>query len=293
LTGELHRTTGGARRFGELRSLLHGEPSQIAWEEICELVDGWDSAAELREVVLPYALRAMVGWPDELRAPPPHAREAIIAGNPTPSVALCVELSLAYSYFLVNQRMTNRSLSALAQSEWVGWSVESLELTSHPIGDSGILSLAESRWLGNLRSIKLGYTCVSHEGLRALICAPRLERLYELVASNLDLTDEVLEAVSAGGARERLRVLDLSSNKLTSRGVRALARSRAARRLEVLDLSFNQLTDEAAFELANSEHVRGVRRLVLDYNDISLSGWRALVHSPNFRGAQISCYPTR
>ena len=41
--------------FGDLRSLLHGEPDEHRFENLCHMIDRWPDPSR-REVAIPYAI---------------------------------------------------------------------------------------------------------------------------------------------------------------------------------------------------------------------------------------------
>ncbi len=41
--------------FGELRSLLHGEPDEHRFEALCQMIDVWPDPSR-REVAIPYSI---------------------------------------------------------------------------------------------------------------------------------------------------------------------------------------------------------------------------------------------
>ncbi|MEO1268552.1 MAG: ribosomal protein L7/L12 [Myxococcota bacterium] len=79
-----------------LRDILHREPSESVWDELCALLDRWP--LEHKTVALDYALPHLEMWPDALRPPPHRWRLAYLEGTPP----LGWELARTYDVVLID-----------------------------------------------------------------------------------------------------------------------------------------------------------------------------------------------
>ena len=75
-------------RFGELRSLVNGEPSEEAWDAICAILEDEDDD-RVREELSPYLEHHLADWPDEIRVVPAPWYFAILAGEQCVPARLC------------------------------------------------------------------------------------------------------------------------------------------------------------------------------------------------------------
>ena len=82
--------------FGDLRSLLHAEPGDEVWQTLCRALDDYSDSEPLEELVLPYCLRVLMRWPQQVaRQAPARWAQGLLAGQPPPPIlALCTHLNL-------------------------------------------------------------------------------------------------------------------------------------------------------------------------------------------------------
>ena len=181
--------------FGDIRSILHQEPSQETWQALCEAIDGYTGSEPLEEVVLPYCVGVLDGWPEEVeRAAPYHWGEPLLGSEVPPQLVLCTALNL----------------------EW-----------GPPVGPDGARALASSPLLGGLRHLSLKDCDILDEGAQALASSPQLGNLRTLNLMRTSLTAAGVEALAQSPHLVNLRVLRLSDD-LGPRAIEALAASRDA-----------------------------------------------------------------
>ncbi len=91
----------GNPRFERLRALVYAQPSAEAWDELCELLDGWSQADGLEEALV-YAEPLLQRWPTALRQPPPYwdhddvRRRLTVQLQPLEAAALSLEREIVW-----------------------------------------------------------------------------------------------------------------------------------------------------------------------------------------------------
>ena len=215
-------------RFGDVRSILHGEPSQQGWQALCEALDAYQGAEPLEEVVLPYCLQALQGWPPEIeRWVPPRWDEMLFEEQGPPELILCTHLELHDYHVGDRGNIGDGDVRALAASPHLA-QLQHLDLSSNYIGDQGVEALAASAHLTRLQYLDLADNHIGSGGARALAASPNLASL---------------------------RHLDLYGNRIGDEGARALASSPHLASLQHLNLHSNGIEDEGAAALAASPHL--------------------------------------
>ena len=81
--------------FGDIRSILHGEPGEEAWWSLCWAIREYDGEVLMAEVVLPYCLGVLQSWPGEVaRAAPGDWKRALLRNQGPPALTLCTHVTL-------------------------------------------------------------------------------------------------------------------------------------------------------------------------------------------------------
>lgn len=80
--------------FGDVRAVVHGSSTHVAWADLCLLVEGADPKT-YRARLEPYLLDTLSGWPDEVRVAPVRWLSAACRGEDTPWLALARRLHLS------------------------------------------------------------------------------------------------------------------------------------------------------------------------------------------------------
>ena len=205
--------------FGDIRSLLHGEPDQQAWETLCQALEQYRGEEPLEEVVLPYCARALKGWPEHIeRQAPLHWVEAMLLGEEVAMLSLCTHMNL------YDHGIGDEGVAALAASPHLT-QLQHLDLSDTNIYEEGALALALSPHLARLQHLNLGYNGIGDEGARALAASPHLAQLKHLELYDNDIGDEGAAALAASPHLAQLQHLDLSGNDIGDEGARALAAS--------------------------------------------------------------------
>lgn len=145
-------------KFGDLRSLVHADPTPQSWIALCAEVRRWP-AEQFHDEFKPYVLHALERWPDRLRVMPPDWIRHLIEGRgqgwhvtsmvrslaisrPTPSADLAAWQATAIT----------PQLTRLAQHDWSSLRDLSLEL---PMSVAGWRALTQAPWFRALHSLSL------------------------------------------------------------------------------------------------------------------------------------------
>jgi uncharacterized protein (TIGR02996 family) len=155
-----------------------------------------------------------------------------------------------------------------------------LELEYPNMGDAGMAELAQSPYLGNLRTLRIvsAYSDWHHRhiggaGARSLAESPTLSRLEELDLTYNAVDETGIWPLSRSQNVLHMRKLKLSGNQLYNGGAVALASSPYLTRLEELDLGSNEIGDEGIEALAASPVLASVTVLDLSSHHIIGQNW--------------------
>jgi uncharacterized protein (TIGR02996 family) len=176
------------------------------------------------------------------------AEAARLGGSPYLEGVRCL---VVHPFDIHNQADGDLFLGALAGSPHIRF-LEKLHLPVLRGGPRGAFALAESEYLGNLRSLNLRGHLIRHTGLIALLESPRLPCLEVLFLSGYRSSDQAM-----------------TMPNIESEGAVRLARCPGAARLRSLVLFQNRLNDEALHALANSPYLDGLTSLGLDLHENS------------------------
>jgi uncharacterized protein (TIGR02996 family) len=153
-----------------------------------------------------------------------------------------------------------------------------------------VTALAESRYLGGLRTLSVTYRYPSAKALAALFAAA--PNLCDLAVHDAPLTN--VRDLWRRGAPPRLRRLELVHCRMTDQAAEQLATSPAMERLEVLRMDLNDLSRRAAEAIAGSDCLCGLRELSLAGASLGDHGVVALARSPTLRNLRVlnltGCY---
>lgn len=146
-------------KFGDLRSLVHADPSPQSWIALCAEVRRWP-AEQFHDEFKPYVLHALTRWPDRLRVMPPdwithliegrgqgwHVTSMIRSLHLTRHAPQKVDLPAWQATHITPQ------LARLAQHDWSSLHDLTLEL---PLSVAGWRALTQAPWLRALHSLSL------------------------------------------------------------------------------------------------------------------------------------------
>lgn len=316
--------------FGEIRSLLHQPPSSHSWVSLCEALRAMP-ADERLDQALSYAESILSRWPDHLRLMPERWMDTI---GPVPSLeelhpAAPLARALVFDVLddarideiLLSELVSPLHIISFESSSGFGQRARArlttlvhspyldalahLSLWGRHLRASGIMALADARWLEQLRSLNLGANYIGDEGLRELLSwtEGRLSGLETLFLAHSDLSDAGARAlayadldglrylelgenfIGAQGALTLVNALNFTSlealmlprNAIGDAGAIALSRAHSMRRLKALDLCHNELTDLGIIALAKSPHLGALVHLDLEGSRITDQGATALV----------------
>ena len=141
--------------------------------------------------------------------------------------------------------------------------LEQLDVSDNPLRVEGILALAESGILRDLRVLKLANTLPGVPGIRKLTETRGLSGVRSLDLSANRLGPVAVKLLAEAGTTRGLRVLNMANNPVGNDGAAALAQSRTLANLLELDLGDAEVTDVGALALAESPYLGNLLRLNL------------------------------
>lgn len=283
--------------FGEVRSVLQGQPNKKSWAKLCDLLDGFDPH-ELDDMILPYVEGASRRWPAALCVTPKRWITRALGGQEVPFWSVARALDLSNAYLSEAQTM---SLLASDRLEHI----QLLIMDSNRIGPQGAEALGRSSSLRALTSLRLGFNGIGDQGWASLVKAPFLATLQHLSLEDNNLTGDSVKLLVKQPWVDRLVSLDLRRNKLGAEAMTMLAsaslfelkrlnmdRNHLAYMsrlhtfegfecLERLDMTSANLTDKGLESLAQCQWLSTVEVLDISGNSkITRKGLGALVDSP-------------
>ena len=230
--------------FGELRSALHGEPSEEGWARLCAAADAWDDD-RFADEALGYVLEELEDWPDAFREAPPEWCEMAREGRFASKLAL----ACMFPEVTLDDDLFAKWLDAPAMR-----SVHTLELKGIE-GHELIERLAEGSELRRVKKIDLENSSIGLEGFRKLV---ESEHLTQMEWFNVGWTG-------------------LSSDEA---GV--LMGAAPWRDLEYLHIEGNGIYEQGGVALVTSPHLVSLKRLRLGWNDIGDATCKALASGAIF-----------
>ena len=176
-----------------------------------------------------------------------------------------------------NGQITSDGVRAVAESPFVG-GLRSLDLSGNDVNDHGVRAIIDSRSLLGLQSLKLAGNHIGDAGVVALTASPLLPRLLKHDA-RLDLRRNTIGpagAVALAACPEMIAAvaLDLTGNYLGDRGFAGLVASRHFGRVRVLRVGHNQITNGGVLNArpALTRLCRQLRVLDLSENRLTAPG---------------------
>lgn len=278
------------RGFGDLRSLLHGEPSASSWLALCTLAEQIIERETPPDQVIPYALAALSRWPKQLRALPAEDLKQWASGKATAALSLSKSVELRdesaelvqglarYAHLLpfpVELRLISQSLRDLSIIDlikalmadgrlselWIDYGAQALitelghSLRGHPVTERP------------LSQAQLRHASLFEPSLWDMAQVPGL-RTLRILSSQLQESGDRMEVALSSSLEE----LDLSGTKLNARRLELLGESlSSASSLSRLKLSFIKSSAEALGGLLRVERTRTLTHLSLALNELGPS----------------------
>jgi uncharacterized protein (TIGR02996 family) len=179
-----------------------------------------------------------------------------------------------------------KSLALLADSPWLG-RLRSMELSLGRMGPEAARRLGESPHAQSLRCLSLPFAGITRSGAEALITTPLFLRLRELDLGNADYGDPAGPAFAAAlrqvAAPCALEKLSLYMNRCGPAAVEHLSACPALGSLVSLNLGHcsagRELRVRGMQALASSPHLANLRQLGLTQTEPTVRGLRELVNS--------------
>jgi uncharacterized protein (TIGR02996 family) len=169
--------------------------------------------------------------------------------------------------------------------------LRSLDLSENPLGDDGVIALAETTRLPKLDVLRIKRAGVGARGLAVLGASALGSRLRAIDLARNEVDDNGLAALLASGRLDALESLDLAGSALTVKGVQALVASPVAARIKHLTITG---LDTGALDPLLSADLPELRSLVADRFDDDaariLAGARGLsnLHSIVFTARELT-----
>ncbi|MEM1349948.1 MAG: hypothetical protein AAGI01_15415 [Myxococcota bacterium] len=256
--------------FAELRSVLHGPPSEARFETACALIEHAPEADRAGRLV-PYAVDHMSLWAPSLRRLPDLSITRLADGERLGALAL-----LATYARIERGDLTPAILEALCTHEEFAH-LKWVTLRSNPLSPEDLERLLKAPHLASLERLNLIECELGPRAAQRIAHSSGAARLRELFLDDCALADAGLAALADSPHLAQLERLDLGGNGLRSASaLKALLRSPALTGLKALDLSRNQLGDDAARVIATSPRTANLTWLDLTGNPMSADARRTL-----------------
>ena len=169
-------------RFGELRSLLMGKQSSYQWNKICRLLDQWDEDDYFLNVVLPYAVDYLKGWPHDIRLAPQRWVKCAIGGEPTYRMQIATKLSCS------RKKFSDKKLCALFSQPGVA-SITEAVLNDNYAGASFVDVLIGSAYTSNIKKLDLQHNRLGSTAVRVLVQSDWFAHVEVLEIANMLVKD--------------------------------------------------------------------------------------------------------
>jgi len=135
-----------------------------------------------------------------------------------------------------------------------------LNLSGKKIGDEGLKTLGQQKWLQKVTKIELRYNDITEEGAKILIRFPTLPKLKTLVLRHNFLADNGAVTLSQAKNFPNLVEIQLGWNEIRDAGAVAFAESKSFPKLQKLDLRGNFLSDKTKSELKKTlAHLKSLK----------------------------------
>jgi len=242
-----------------------------------DLADGWDYQRGFAETIRSNTRLFLMRAGSLFRTTPVRHLELHDISGFLPAIARTHEL-VRLRGLTIFASHNSAIPHALANSPFLG-QLESLRLGRNNIDDHGAEALSKSSRLGQLREIELADNHLGPTAAKALAASTTLRHLerLDLRANAIGPTGAV--ALLGLTSHKRLTCLRLARNSIGSAIISQVAAHPGLQCLQELDLSHNDLGDTGAIALADSPHVCSLSNLGLAGNDIGPPGLNALLHS--------------
>lgn len=262
-------------RFGELRSMVHGDRSRQAFKELCVWVSRLeqDNPGSFSQEMLAYAKENLQAWS-------PYTTSLKLQCHELDRVASVPWLPMVRGVTL-DGFASHKVDTVVEQLTYMPWR-EHLGIDGLSIRQNDFLQAIDDGLFDGLRSLE-----IRNCPLRTKTFEPLIERLAEREAladleelrfHNCNIKAAHIDLLCASSLPGRLRVLGLGGNtSVKSSGVKALLRSITKfERLERLLLEETGLNNAAAKLIASATLPRSLVHIGLGRNELKSAGLKAL-----------------
>jgi Ran GTPase-activating protein (RanGAP) involved in mRNA processing and transport len=266
-------------RFGELRSLANGAPSEEAWASICALLDQEGDDDRLIEEVLPYLEHHLSDWPEGAREIPKEWMRVMLKGEPCTRARLGRKMSAvrAEEEGDLDMLLSSPDLGALT------W----LDLGYNHFDERALRILEEETHLTSLRWLSVSDSHLGHEGIVRILESPRLANLTHFIAAWCDIENDGAVALSRTDALRRLERIEFRGNRITPPEAQTLLRGRNFDSVRELAMGWNDIADAGVEAIADAPYLGQLRELCLENNSIGGEGVEYLVRQPAIADLEI------
>lgn len=269
---------GSTERFGDLRGMLHREPSFESFWALCrQFAASWSVDDAHACGAVHYACHYLERWPDAFRRVPDWEIDRLLSEGRT-----AVPMELFRVLDLGLHEIDAGQLETILPALHPG-GLRTLDLSGCRLGPGGprVLAARGAALLEQLEGLDLSRSGALGPNLGAL-SGKDLGRLRQLGLDGCFLQDDHLEALAP---LEGLEALRLGENHLSDEGVRWLVRWPGLARLRTLTLRGNPLTSASAALLADCQAASGLEQLMIDLGQVGSDGARALAQSSHLTAA--------
>lgn len=229
--------------FGELRALLHGEPDERAWNQLCEFFDPFPADADdtprqtevagWQEKLLDYAIAITRHWSINLCQPSRAWLEEIYRGASHPKFRL----------------------------------LRSLRFRSNAIPDEGLINLGKEPHLTHVSSLYILGMNLNEDHIHAITSGNLFAKLTHLELWSTGLYRHLLSLLleNAPALMESLEILEIPKNRIGDEGADVIAEHRW-QKLRILNLWHTGLSNTGARALEATANLPMLEQLNIGSN---------------------------
>ncbi|EFC43269.1 leucine rich repeat family protein [Naegleria gruberi] len=175
--------------------------------------------------------------------------------------------------------ITNASIQIISESENMSL-LETLVLLNNRIDGTGLLSIANSKFLNNLTELNIAACNPVLDPFKELMKSENLKKLKTLQINNTLLTNEHVKAIAQN--LSELTCLEVHGSKIRQNDIKTISQSPAMRNLTELRVTSNNIGDEGLISLANSDNITELRSLLCFGSIITTDAIATMCLSTNF-----------
>jgi len=251
--------------FGTYRSVLQ-HPGAWSWKRLCGMLDRcaghWEEPF-VQNVLLPYVLGALQGWPTSFRRYAQHSWvESAMDGRETMQLTFANAVHLVGHNLDPNDKRRATRLERLFGNRHLNH-LRHVDLDSKPVDEGTLIHLVGSPHVRELRVLDIARTRLTPLALELMVQAESLKRLEVLDISGTPLRNHGAAILGGSHMLGELRVLRMNRTQLNDLAVHTILTQWSMPKLEVLELSGNHFGDVSKHTLRTSHLAERLERLVV------------------------------